>query len=647
MLLQINNISKSFGSFEILKNCSFHISSGEKCALVGINGAGKTTLLRIITGEMEADEGSVSVEAGASIGYLSQQNPVDSHNTIYEELSSVKSEIFSMEENLRRLEIEMKSASEDSLPALMDQYTRLTHEYELKNGYAAKSEITGVLKGLGFSPEDYSRRVSTLSGGQKTRVALGRILLEQPDLVILDEPTNHLDIGSIEWLEGFLRGYRGAVLVVAHDRYFLDKIVMRVFELENGTCTAFNGNYTFYAREKKKLRDSALREWMNQQDMIRHQESVISKLKQFNREKSVKRAESRQKLLDKTVRLERPVSPEDAMRIKITPSITSGKDVLSVEHLSKSFPDTELFNDISFEIHRGERVALIGSNGTGKTTLLKILNGLERPDEGYFRMGTNVKTGYYDQEHQLLHPDKTLFDEISDSYPDMDNTRIRNTLAAFLFTGDEVFKYIRELSGGERGRLALARLMLSRSNFLILDEPTNHLDITSKEILGDCLVNYEGTVLYVSHDRYFVNQTATRILDLTSHTLVNYLGNYDYYLLRRDQLSLSFTGKESETGRNSLTGGSAAESGDTKSSKTSWQEQKARQALARKQKNDLEKCEEQIYQLEERLKVIDEKLCEEETATDPVKCRELSEERSSIEEQLEKFMEQWETMAQS
>lgn len=533
MILSCNNISKSFGTDVIIKSCSFNIEDHEKAAIVGINGAGKSTLLKIITGIEPADTGLVTLAKDKTLGYLSQQQNLNSDNTIYDELLSVKHYILDMEAQLRRIENQMKSADDEALETLMKKYSDLNHEFELNNGYAYKSEITGVLKGLGFAEEDFTLNVNTLSGGQKTRVALGRLLLSKPDIILLDEPTNHLDMESISWLENYLLNYSGAVLIVAHDRYFLDKIVSKIIELDNGNATVFSGNYTDYASKKAILRNMQLKEYLNQQREIKHQEEVITKLKQFNREKSIKRAESREKMLNKMEFVDKPEILNDKMDIKLEPNVISGNDVLTVDNLTKGFDGTVLFDNICFQIKRGERVALIGSNGTGKTTILKLINGIIPADSGSIYLGAKVNIGYYDQEHHVLDPDKTIFDEIRDAYPDLNNTQIRNTLAAFLFTNEDVFKYIKDLSGGERGRVSLAKLMLSNANFLILDEPTNHLDITSKEILENALNSYTGTVLFVSHDRYFINSTATRIIELANKTVVNYIGNYDYYLEKR------------------------------------------------------------------------------------------------------------------
>ena len=636
MILACQSIHKAFGEETILSDISFHIEEKEKAAIVGNNGVGKSTLLKIIVGELTADSGEVVMAKGKTLGYLAQHQELISGRSIYEELLSVKQDILDMEQRIRQIEIDMKSVEGDALEELMGTYTRLTHEFELKNGYAYKSEITGVLKGLGFGEEDFDKAVDTLSGGQKTRVSLGRLLLSNPDILLLDEPTNHLDMQSITWLETYLKGYPGAVILVAHDRYFLNRIVTKVVELERTKATVYQGNYTDFARKKAMLRDALVKQYLNQQRERRHQEDVIAKLRSFNREKSIRRAESREKLLNKMEVLEKPAEDTAQMRIHLEPRITSGNDVLSVENLSKSFPPLELFRGIHFDIKRGERVALIGNNGTGKTTILKIINGLLPADEGDIILGTNVQIGYYDQEHHVLHMEKTLFEELSDTYPDLNNTQIRNVLAAFLFTGDDVFKRIGDLSGGERGRVSLAKLMLSEANFLILDEPTNHLDIASKEILENALKQYTGTVFYVSHDRYFINETATRILDLTGQTLVNYIGNYDYYLSKRDELTQIYAG----TTDMEDDGYSVSEN------KLTWQQQKEEQARIRKRENDLRRLEEQITELETRDAQIDRLLTLEEIYTDVEQCVLLNKEKTDISGQLEKLMISWEELAE-
>lgn len=635
MILSCQNISKTFGTDVILKNASFHIEDREKAAIVGINGAGKSTLLKIIVGDLEADSGEAVLSKGKTLGYLAQHQDLESENTIYEELLTVKQDVLDLERDMHTLELRMKELSGGELENALAQYTRLSHEFEQKNGYACKSEVSGVLKGLGFEEEDFGKQVSTLSGGQKTRVSLGKLLLSRPDLILLDEPTNHLDMNSIAWLETFLLNYDGAVLVVAHDRYFLNRIATKIIEIDAGEVTVFQGNYSDYAAKKAQLREARMNAWLNQQREIKHQEEVIAKLKSFNREKSIRRAESREKMLDKMEILEKPTEVRSEMHITLEPKITSGNDVLTVEHLSKAFGPLQLFSDLNFSIKRGERVALIGNNGTGKTTILKILNGLLDADSGSFTLGARVQIGYYDQEHHVLHPEKTLFEEISDAYPDLDNTTIRSTLAAFLFTGDDVFKRIADLSGGERGRVSLAKLMLSEANFLILDEPTNHLDIVSKEILEQALNRYTGTVLYVSHDRYFINTTATRILDLTGGVLVNYIGNYDYYLEKHDILTPS-SSVESK----------ATQEEEPSAAKLDWKQQKEEQARQRKRENDLKKTEEEIFQLESRDEEINELMTHEDIYTNVAECQKLHQEQEELKKRLETLYEQWEALAQ-
>lgn len=651
MILSVSNINKSFNEIPVLQNVSFHIEDYDKAAIVGINGAGKTTLLRIIMGELSADQGIVTISHDKTIGYLSQHEAVSGDNTIYNELLSVKQDIIELEQRIRSVELQMKNASEDTLRQLMDTYSVLTHNFESANGYAYQSELVGVLKGLGFTEDEFTRSVSTLSGGQKTRVALGKLLLLKPDLIILDEPTNHLDMSSITWLETYLRSYKGAVIIVSHDRYFLDRIANKIIEIDNTQSTVFTGNYTDYAAKKEILRTARYNAYMKQQQEIKHQEAVIEKLKSFNREKSIKRAESREKMLDKIDRLEKPVEVRTDMHLKLEPKFSSGNDVLHVENLSKSFGSLTLFEHLEFDIKKGEHVAIIGDNGTGKTTILKLINELLVPDTGMIRLGTNVAIGYYDQEHHVLHMDKTLFEEISDDYPTLTNTEIRNTLAAFLFTGDDVFKQVKALSGGERGRVSLAKLMLSEANFLILDEPTNHLDIMSKEILEDAINAYTGTVLYVSHDRYFINRTASRILDLNRKVLTNYLGNYEYYLEKKEEQSASFDSAR----QNSASTHVSSSQGSTASAfpppaaadgKQDWIARKEQQAAQRKKENELKKCESRIEQLETRNKEIDTLMASPENCTNVAKLQELNKEKSANDTELADLYEKWELLSE-
>lgn len=636
MILSCNHVSKAFGTDVIIEDISFHIEEQEKTAIVGINGAGKSTLLKVIIGELAADEGDVILAKGKTLGYLAQHQDLSSHRTIFEELLEVKIEIVRMEERIRGLEIEMKHAQGAELEDMLKTYTRLNHEFELANGYAYRSEITGVLKGLGFGEEDFTKSIDTLSGGQKTRVSLGKLLLSKPDIILLDEPTNHLDMESITWLETYLLNYHGAVIIVAHDRYFLDRVVSKIVELDCGHGTVFQGNYSAYSEKRAMLRDAQLKAYINQQQEIKHQEEVITKLKSFNREKSIRRAESREKMLAKIDVLDKPTEVNDEMNIRLEPNILSGSDVLTVRDLSKSFGDNHLFSQVDIDLKRGERLAVIGNNGTGKTTLLKIINDMLPADSGEIRLGSKVHIGYYDQEHQVLHMEKTLFDELQDTYPELNNTRIRNVLAAFLFTGDDVFKRIRDLSGGERGRVSLAKLMLSNANFLILDEPTNHLDITSKEILEHALNQYTGTVLYVSHDRYFINKTATRILELTGETFINYIGNYDYYLEKKELMnSLYVTGTEQVS----------AAPEPASEVKQDWKAQKEEQARIRKRQNDLKKAEDEIARLEDRDSQLDDLLIQPDICSNAAKLVELHKEKEALSEKLTELYQVWESLA--
>lgn len=637
MILSCVNISKSFGTDVVLSNVSFHINELEKVAIVGANGAGKSTLLKIIMQESMQDKGEVILSKGATIGYLSQHQELSSDNSIYDELLSIKKDIIQLDQKIRRMEQDMSHLSGAKLEQALEQYSGLTHEFEQQNGYAYRSEIIGVLKGLGFDENDFNKKTNQLSGGQKTRVSLGKLLLSKPDIILLDEPTNHLDIASIAWLENYLLNYNGAVVIVAHDRYFLNKIVSKVVEIEQGTATVFQGNYSDYAKKKAELRAAKLHQYYNQQQQIKHQEEVIAKLRSFNREKSIKRAESREKLLQKMDVMEKPLTQDSTMRIHLDPSIISGNDVLTVENISKKFNSLTLFQNLSFSIKRGEKVSIIGDNGTGKTTILKLITGVLPLDSGKVTLGSNVKIGYYDQEHQVLDMDKTIFDEIHDAYPKLTQTKIRNTLASFLFTEDDVFKRIKDLSGGERGRVSLAKLMLSEANFLILDEPTNHLDILSKEILEQAINDYTGTVLYVSHDRYFINQTASRILELTHCQLLNYIGNYDYYLEKKEvtyQSSGLFTDAVS-----------TANTTEVSQNKLTWQQQKDEQARIRKIENQIDKTEKEISHLEKRNEEIDELLVQEEVYSDLSYLMKLNNEKQEIELQLEQLLMNWEELS--
>ncbi|WP_370750539.1 ribosomal protection-like ABC-F family protein [Eubacterium sp.] len=634
MILSCNHISKSYGVETILNDCSFFINDNEKAAIVGNNGAGKSTIMKIIMGELSPDDGNVIIGKDKTIGYLAQYQDLGSDTTIYEEVKSVKQNLIDMEQKLLEYEKEMAKVSGDELSKLIETYTNLEHRFQLLNGYSYKSEIEGVIKGLGFTEDDFNKSVGNLSGGQKTRVALCKLLLEKPDIIMLDEPTNHLDLNSIKWLETYLLNYNGAVLIIAHDRYFLDKIVSKVIEIENHKAHVYSGNYSDFAVKKQELRVATMNAYLKQQSEIKHQEEVIAKLRSYKQEKFYKRAESREKQLEKMDLIEKPEELKNNMTIKLEPDIVSGNDVLSVENLEKSY-NTLLFKNISFEIKRGEHVAIIGDNGTGKTTILKIINGLVDADSGMIKLGTNVHIGYYDQEQHNLTDENTLFEEIANSYPNMTNTKIRNTLAAFMFTGEDVFKRVSDLSGGEKGRLSLAKLMLSEANLIILDEPTNHLDMASKEILENAINNYTGTVLYVSHDRYFINQTASRILELTNTKLINYLGNYDYYEEKKEELTATFAPKEEK----------AKAEKTTSSNKQDYLERKAEAARIRKLKNDISKVEEKIKKYEDRLNELDEMVADPSVSTNSAKLNEIGKEQNEISDKLDKLMEEWEILS--
>lgn len=646
MILQCSHINKAFITDVVLSDISFHINEQEKAAIVGINGSGKSTLIKIIMKQLSADSGEVIIAKGTTIGYLAQNQEFESGRTILEEMQNAKPEIPQLEKQLADLSAKMNEAEGRELENYIKQFDAAQHRFDQLNGYAYQSELTGVLKGLGFETEDFGKPVASLSGGEKTRAALAKMLLTAPDLIILDEPTNHLDLNAIRWLEGYLSQYNGSVLIVAHDRYFLDKIVTKVIELRQTKAMVYMGNYTEYSKKRQAMLDTMMKQYENQQAEIKHQEEVITKLRQFNREKSIKRAESREKMLDKIERLEKPVEEKTQMHLLFTPKYQSGNDVLTVQNLGKAFDSNMLFENISFELKRGEHVAVIGDNGTGKTTLLKILNELLPADSGSFTLGTNVDIGYYDQEHHVLHMEKTVFEEIQDTYPHMTNTEVRNLLAAFLFTDDDVFKQIKSLSGGERGRVSLAKLMLSDANFLILDEPTNHLDIDSKAILENAINHFEGTVLYVSHDRYFINTTAHRILDLTGHRLLNYIGNYDYYLEKKDAMEQAHLSASDTTSSLPPDSAAAAENETAKEgTKLSWQQQKEEQARLRKIQNELRKVEEEIEALETDNEKIDTALSDSKNATNSVKLQELANKKAENDSRLEELMERWEELS--
>jgi len=634
MLLACRNLSKTFHEAPVLRGGYFHLEEKEKAAVVGMNGAGKSTLLNIISGQLPADDGELILTKDLTLGYLMQHQGLHSDACLYDEVASARADVFALEDELRRTEQEMNGLRGEELERCMEQYSRLSHRFEEAGGYALRSEIAGVIKGLGFTEADYGKPCGVLSGGEKTRVALGKLLLSRPRLILLDEPTNHLDIASVSWLEGYLKDYPGAVLIVSHDRYFMDRVVTKIIEVENGQVTMFEGNYTVYAAKKAQERDIAYKHYINQQKQIRHEEEVIAKLKSFNREKSIKRAESREKRLAKMERLDKPVQLNDAMHLSLSSSSVSGEDVLTIRGLNKHFGAAAVADELNMHIRRGEKVAVIGGNGTGKTSLMKMITGSLSAESGSIRLGAQVELGYYDQEQHLFTESNTLFEEIRESYPSMTDTQIRNFLAAFLFTGDDVFKPISVLSGGERGRLSLAKLMLSPCNFLILDEPTNHLDITSREILESALADYEGTLLFVSHDRYFINRLAERVLELENGRLTEYLGNYDAYLEKKASLAAA-----------DVPGNAAAWKGLTDSARERLAKKEAG-ARQRRLENDLKKAEKAIEDTEDKIAALEEEMSRPGVATDPVRLTELDTEVRSLKAQLEKFYEEWEALSE-
>ncbi len=636
MILACNKLHKSYGIDVVLDKITFHLEEKEKAAIVGVNGAGKTTLFRVLTGEISADGGDFYMKKEASLGYMAQNQQTESTRTIYEEMLSVFAKILETENLLREMENKMGTLSGQELSDKMEEYARLQHFFEQNDGYSYQSRLRGVLKGLGFGEDEFNRPLSQLSGGQKTRIFLGKLLLSKPDILLLDEPTNHLDIASIEWLEDYLRGYDGAALIISHDRYFLDKIVTKVVEIENKKSNIFNGNYSFYTQQKDINREVQQKAFDTQQKEIKHQEEVIRTLRSFNREKSIKRAESREKTLDKLERVERPENLPEHMRLTLTPLITSGNDVLHAENLSKSYGGNKIFQDISFDIKRGEKAAIIGPNGVGKSTLFKMLLREVSADTGIVRFGTNVYAGYYDQEQQKLDESKTIFAEIADTYPTLTTGQIRNVLAAFVFTNDDVFKPISALSGGERGRVSLAKIMLSKANLLMLDEPTNHLDMFSKEVLENALNCYEGTVIYISHDRYFINKTAEIILELTPTGVVQYMGNYDYYLEKKAEQRRNEEEKAKESGVSSAIPPSASET------KMDWLKQKEQLAAERKLAAKIARIEQEIEETEAAIAKADEDMAL--ASTNYTKAQEIFEKKTKLEEQLELLFGQWEEL---
>ena len=649
-VLDCQHISKSFDGVPVLRDLAFGIEKGSKTALIGVNGAGKTTWMRIVTGQMEPDAGQVVVDKNLRIGYLAQDRQgIDITGTVFEVLAEGKKDVIKIEKDLEKAEAALANLTGDDLARTSETCERLRSQYAELEGYAWEGQVKGVARGLGFKDKDLARDVDSLSGGERMRVSLGCVLLKDPDILLLDEPTNHLDISSIRWLENYLAHLHKTVIVISHDRYFLDRIVDTVIEIEYGKARTYKGNYTEFAEKKRQIRKAAMNAYLKQQEEIRHQEAVIRKLHQFNREKSVKRARSREKMLDKIERLERPAGDEGGMFMRLEADTISGRDVLELEEVSMRYDERVLVDHVTELIRRGEHVALIGDNGTGKTTLLKmIVAAAEDRDEAYgcersgrIRLGTGVTIGYYDQAQEFEDSALTLFEEIHKEYPDLDNTRIRNALAAFMFTGDDVFKQVGDLSGGEKGRLSLAKLMLSGANFLILDEPTNHLDIFGKEVLEDALADYDGTVLFVSHDRYFIGRTAERIWDLYGGKIFDYPGDYGYYEEHFEERRIGIS--EDSVQEHSA----CSESGrsDAADSALSWEEQKKERAAREKHQRDLSRCEEEITRLEDKLDELNELLNDPRIATDAARLGEIALEQQKTSGRLEEEMERWEKLA--
>lgn len=642
IMLSCNNVSKSFGVETILEDISFSVNEGDKIGIVGVNGTGKTTLFKVITGIFPHDKGDIFTSKNCRLDYLEQNTNFYSEKTIYDEVVSVFSDLIEAEEELRSLEHQIaslsakESSSGDQLKKAMDTYGKKYEEFEKKNGYAYKSEVRGTLKGLGFSDEEMNKPVNVLSGGEKTRVLLAKLLLSKPSLLLLDEPTNHLDADAIEWLEAFLRSYEETIMIISHDRYFLDQSVNRIFEMENKRLTSYNGNYTDYQKQAKINREIRLRQYENQQRDIKKQEESIERLKAYGREKHLKRARSKEKMLDKVDRLDKPQELRKKARFNFVLRHHSGNDVLKAQGLGKSFGDRKLFEGVDFDLYRGEKVALIGPNGVGKSTLFKIIMGDESQDQGEYKLGQGVDIAYFHQEQKSLNLENSIIDEVWDDNPHMTQTEVRNLLGAFLFEGEDVFKSIRSLSGGERARVAILKLILSKSNLLLLDEPTNHLDIDSKEVLEDALKEYEGTLLTISHDRYFLNTVVDRILVLKPNGIEEYLGNYEYYQNK----------KKEESEKSHL-----AEMEDLPSkTKTQIKEERRREKELKKNENKAKKLikdiEVEIELLEKQIGGLDYMLCQEEVYTSPERTREVNQEKSDLEKRLSKLYEKWEQIVE-
>jgi len=636
IILSCNNICKSFGIDTILEGISFSINKGEKVGLVGVNGAGKSTLFKILTNQLSYDTGELFISKSTTIGYLEQNTLLNEHATVMEECLTIFSELIHMEQSLRDLEIHIANLSSgekesEDLEDAMHRYSVLLETFNEKNGYGFRSEIKGILRGLGFVEEEFNQPIYQLSGGQKTRVALSKLLLTHPDLLLLDEPTNHLDIEAVEWLEGFLRDYDGTILMISHDRYFLDQMVNRVFEIENNVLTSYNGNFSTFMEKKRVIIEMQIKEYIEQQKEIDRQKDIIRRLRQHGTEKLMNRAKSREKQFDKIEIKEAPQTHRSKAFIRFEASVKSGNDVLSVENLGKSFDNSKLFENVSFNIYKGEKVGLIGPNGIGKSTLFKIILKELTASSGDIKLGHNVFPGYYDQEQKNLDYSKTALDEIWDDHIHLNQTEVRSLLGSFLFKGDDVFKGIQSLSGGEKGRLSLLKLILSKSNFLLLDEPTNHLDIDSKEVLEEALINYDGTVFVISHDRYFLNRVATKIIELNPHGNSTYLGNYDYYVQKKKE-KLSFNEPEEKEEK----------------TKTQLKEEKRKEREARESLRAISKKQNQleahILAVEEKISQLEELMCQEEIYSNEQKIKEVHGQSEQLKKELSQLYEEWETL---
>ena len=637
IILSCKDICKSYGIRDVLKDITFSINDGDKVGIIGSNGEGKSTLFKIITKELSQDSGEIFIDKNRTIGYLTQHVDLDMENTIYDEMNLVFKDLLDIEEKLHILEEKMAEPYTEENAASHEKaikdYTTLQDLYSHKGGYTYKGEISRVLKGLGFIEDDFNNIINTLSGGQKTRVALCKLLLKKPDIILLDEPTNHLDLEAIEWLEEYLKNYKGTVLIISHDRFFLDAVTNNTFEVINGHVNCYNVPYTKYIEQRKKNYETQLKAYNLQQAEIKRQEAIIEKFRSFNREKSIRAAESREKVLDKMEKLDAPDREKDASKINFETSVKSGHDVLHIEELSKSYDDKTLFNGLSLDLKRGEKVALIGENGGGKTTLFNIVLGNIKSDAGKVLLGTNVNLGYYDQEQSNLNLDKTIIDEIWDEFPNLTTTKLRGYLASFLFTGDDVFKVINTLSGGEKCRINLLKLMISKSNFLLLDEPTNHLDIMSREALEDALLTYDGTLMVISHDRYFLNKVVNRILELNKNGINEYLGNYSYY-------------QEKKINPNRFEAMEEIAKGKTK---TQIKEEKRKKKELEKEEKAMKlrfkKLEDEIAKEENNLLALQEKLCLEEVYSNPVESEKISKEIKTLEDKISSLYEEWENYA--